>query len=938
MLNAVWLTAPPSTPPIEPLILSLVERTLPRPGLRQAFLDELARPAKRTDVILEHMGLRETGAEPDGRPPLIFVTAKSAEHDPWRDTLLLPGGACPIAILVETWDRGRVALVHDSFRHLEAGPQAFIRRQAALAEGGASAEAIAAALAEERGGAFRYAELVSEARRRITSVLDPSVLLGPDGSIRVQVGSVSETTRNLLQEGLRGEHLFILPHLLFEGRTNYADIEFLIYLNFFAGQGQATRLVGTARQRQTLERLLTLVIFGVFDPAARDAATFESLHARYAIGDPATLAFLRATHQHYAVRDSADGTGAIKPLSSYLDVTELSADGTDIPIRRTNTDGSQTLVGTVWVQRADDAFDVRVTQADGAVVAKRLDVTTRRRLLRPVPPPAVERIRFGTERPRFGVTPLGTSHGFDPAGDVTTFVVWINGRGIVVDPSPEALAYLRGMGVADADLPFVFLTHVHADHDGGLIELILTGGRTTLIASDVVFRTFVEKARLLTGHDVEREGLVTHVRANPGRPTVIEVGGERARIDTRWNLHPIPTNGFRITVGDRTFGYAGDTQYDPALIGRLHEAGAVSDAQQKDLLHFFWRPDGTPTVDLLYHEAGIPPIHTERAVLARLPDRIRERMFLVHIADQDVPPGAVPSKPELFHTTVFLGADEGVRRDVLLSTMRLVSYLYDAPVNVLEKLLDRGVLRQYEAGAVIVHKGPRTSDSPLTFYVVVDGEIAVRDGRRLTTTLQKGDSFGEWGISHQRGFRTADVVATRASQCLEFGEEEYRWLVTQCPAIQERIGIIRRLMPQLQNAQARDRLKVEADPGLRPSVVTGMNAGQLASFALFGTLKTFKDGEPIIIEGEEADGFYVLLSGHLLATVGGLVIGEVAEGEMFGEVAALDGRRRTATIATVSAEAEVLFMPMTAFQHLLHTVPSFALEVRNIASRRAARR
>ena len=66
-------------------------------------------------------------------------------------------------------------------------------------------------------------------------------------------------------------------------------------------------------------------------------------------------------------------------------------------------------------------------------------------------------VRFATDRPRFGVTPLGTSHGFDPVGEVTSFVVWINGKGVLVDPSPESLIHLEEMGVAAVDVPYVFL-------------------------------------------------------------------------------------------------------------------------------------------------------------------------------------------------------------------------------------------------------------------------------------------------------------------------------------------------------------------------------------------------------------------------------------------------------------------------------------------------
>jgi CRP-like cAMP-binding protein len=320
-----------------------------------------------------------------------------------------------------------------------------------------------------------------------------------------------------------------------------------------------------------------------------------------------------------------------------------------------------------------------------------------------------------------------------------------------------------------------------------------------------------------------------------------------------------------------------------------------------------------------------------------LPVAVIKRTFLVHIADTDVRAGFAPAKPSLFSTHVLLPPDAVVQRQTLLSTLRLVSYLYDVPSEILEEMLQGGVPREYDADAEILRKGPVTDDGPLSFYVVVDGEVAVRDGRRLIGILRKGDTFGEWGISHQRGFRTADVVTTRPSQCVEFSETQYRWLVAQCPYVQERIGVIRRLLPALQNAQARVRLKADAAPTTGRSVMTAMSATQLSSFALFSTVKTFREGEPVIVEGDEADGFYVLLSGYLVVSIAGRVVADVSEGEIFGELGPLDGTRRTATVTTVSADAEVLFMKTSQFQTLLHAVPSFAAQVRETASHRVLR-
>lgn len=43
---------------------------------------------------------------------------------------------------------------------------------------------------------------------------------------------------------------------------------------------------------------------------------------------------------------------------------------------------------------------------------------------------------LGFTPPHFGVTVLGASHGFDVSGSTTGFVLWINQRGIMIDPPP----------------------------------------------------------------------------------------------------------------------------------------------------------------------------------------------------------------------------------------------------------------------------------------------------------------------------------------------------------------------------------------------------------------------------------------------------------------------------------------------------------------------
>ena len=44
-------------------------------------------------------------------------------------------------------------------------------------------------------------------------------------------------------------------------------------------------------------------------------------------------------------------------------------------------------------------------------------------------------------------------------------------------------------------------------------------------------------------------------------------------------------------------------------------------------------------MDLILHEAGVPPIHTPIATLAALPDEVKDRLLVVHSSKKDVKAG-----------------------------------------------------------------------------------------------------------------------------------------------------------------------------------------------------------------------------------------------------------------------------------------------------------
>jgi hypothetical protein len=171
--------------------------------------------------------------------------------------------------------------------------------------------------------------------------------------------------------------------------------------------------------------------------------------------------------------------------------------------------------------------------------------------------------------PSFGVTVLGNSHGFDKSGSVSGYVLWINGRGVMIDPPPYSSATLEREGIRPRMIVGIILTHCHADHDAGAFQKVLTGSPVVVITTPTIYKSFIRKYAALSALS---PALLRHSHRH--KPAVIgrPLRFQGATFHFTYSLHTIPCIGFRVEWRGRSMVFTGDHLNLPPKIDMLQES------------------------------------------------------------------------------------------------------------------------------------------------------------------------------------------------------------------------------------------------------------------------------------------------------------------------------------------------------------------------------
>ena len=241
-----------------------------------------------------------------------------------------------------------------------------------------------------------------------------------------------------------------------------------------------------------------------------------------------------------------------------------------------------------------------------------------------------------------------------------------------------------------------------------------------------------------------------------------------------------------------------------------------------------------------------------------------------------------------------------------LSTLQMREFLLEAEV------------RAYRSGEVIFER----NDIGSSLFGIADGSVLVEvDPRRRSVTVEipTGSIFGEVGL----------ISGRRRGATVRAGKD--------CIVVEVERNAALKLMASVK--QARDTVnRITTERQLLQIFGSALTAADIQEVLQTAELKEVKRGEPIIREGEEGYDIFVVRSGSMTVEkeIGGkpVFLSYLPAGSYVGEMALIDGGRRTATVRA-AIKSEVVRLDGDGFRRLLARKPELEKRMRaDMKSRR----
>jgi CRP-like cAMP-binding protein/Fe-S-cluster-containing hydrogenase component 2/thioredoxin reductase len=241
-----------------------------------------------------------------------------------------------------------------------------------------------------------------------------------------------------------------------------------------------------------------------------------------------------------------------------------------------------------------------------------------------------------------------------------------------------------------------------------------------------------------------------------------------------------------------------------------------------------------------------------------------------------------------------------------------------SPLQMRELMLDSDV-HSYRKGEVIFERNAPGS----SMFAIAEGSVAVEivpEDPSITVPIEEGSIFGEVGLISGRK-RGSTIRAAEDTVCVEFSRNAALKLIATNPAA----------------GRAVNRISIERQ--LLQMFGSGLTPADVADAVDSAEVMDVRAGKVVIEEGADDKDIFVVRRGSMIVekNIGGhpVFLSYLPAGSYFGEMAVIDGSKRSATVKA-AIKSEVVRIPGDKFLALLDAKPKLRERaLADMAGRRA---
>jgi len=210
--------------------------------------------------------------------------------------------------------------------------------------------------------------------------------------------------------------------------------------------------------------------------------------------------------------------------------------------------------------------------------------------------------------------------GFSPNKASTSFLLNVKGSYIIFDPNVYAFDIMREKGFDLQKVKALFISHIHQDHNQGMIKFLQYNKDISIITGDVVSKS----VEVFLNNILDSSASAQYNIISLPLQKKNEIDFLNITVFCDISYHSIPTVMTKIYFHDErfkknVFAYSGDTIFDPTLVGNKD----FNQQYREELDQFFY------DANVIIHEAGAGLFHTDAEDLIPFMKQYKH-LFWVH--------------------------------------------------------------------------------------------------------------------------------------------------------------------------------------------------------------------------------------------------------------------------------------------------------------------